>query len=162
MYIKEREIAPIFMLWRIMNLDKVKQDVNEFVNEKKLNLFEISYLKKDNTLSIILDEKLDMDGLEKVSNEISEFLDKYADDFDENYILDVSTVGVERPIRNEDELSKAVGEYIFVKTKEEEFYGDLKDFTDGIIHLEIKDKTRIKNVSIDYSKTKLVRYAVKF
>ena len=145
-----------------MNLDKVKQDVNEFVNEKKLNLFEISYLKKDNTLSIILDEKLDMDGLEKVSNEISEFLDKYADDFDENYILDVSTVGVERPIRNEDELSKAVGEYIFVKTKEEEFYGDLKDFTDGIIHLEIKDKTRIKNVSIDYSKTKLVRYAVKF
>ena len=110
----------------------------------------------------MLDERLDMNELEEVSNKISEYLDKYADDFDDNYILDVSTVGIERPIRNEEELSKAVGEYIYVKTKDNEYYGDLKEFADGIIKLETKDKTRTVSVSIEYSKTKFVRYAVKF
>jgi len=145
-----------------MNLDSVKIKINEYLECKKLKLFEVTYQKKDETLSIILDEKIDMDQLEIISNEISSLLDGYADEFDDNYILDVSTVGVERPIRNENELIKAVGEYIYAKTKEAEYYGTLEDYTDGIIHLEVMDKTRVKNVSVDYSKTKLVRYAVKF
>ena len=145
-----------------MNLDSVKSNLEKYLDEKKLKLFEINYQKKDQTLTILLDEKLDLDELEKVSNEISEYLDKYEDEFDDNYILDVSTVGVERPIRNEDELNKAVGEYIFVKTKDETYTGTLKDYTDGIIHMEVMDKTKVKNISVDYKKTKLVRYAVKF
>jgi len=145
-----------------MNLDSVKIKINEYLESKKLKLFEVTYQKKDETLSIILDEKIDMDQLEIISNEISSLLDGYADEFDDNYILDVSTVGAERPIRNENELIKAVGEYIYAKTKETEYYGTLKGYTDGIIHLEVMDKTRVKNVSVDYSKTKLVRYAVKF
>ena len=145
-----------------MNLDSIKTKLEEFLDEKKLNLFEITYQKKDTTLSVILDEKLDMDKLETLSNEISEFLDSYEDDFEDNYILDVSTVGAERPIRNEEELNKAVGEYVYVKTKEAEYYGTLKDYTDGIIHLETMNKTKIQNISVDYSKTKIVRYAVKF
>ena len=145
-----------------MNLDSVKSNLEKYLDEKKLKLFEINYQKKDQTLTILLDEKLNLDELEKVSNEISDYLDKYEDEFDDNYILDVSTVGVERPIRNQDELNKAVGEYIFVKTKDETYTGTLKDYTDGIIHMEVMDKTKVKNISVDYKKTKLVRYAVKF
>ena len=159
---KEREIAPIFMAWRNMNLDNIESNLENYLKEKNLNLYDITYHKKDETLSILLDEKLDIDELEKISNEISEYLDKYEDQFEDNYILDVSTVGVERPIRNEDELIKAVGQYIYVKTKQEEYNGTLLDYTDGIIHLEVMDKTKTKNVSVDYKKTKLVRYAVKF
>ena len=145
-----------------MNLESVKSNLAKFLDEKKLKLFEITYQKKDETLTILLDEKLDLDELEKISNEISEYLDKFEDEFEDNYILDVSTVGAERPIRNEEELVAAVGEYIFVKTKEDSYTGTLKDYTDGIIHMEVMDKTRVKNISVDYSKTKLVRYAVKF
>lgn len=145
-----------------MNLDSIKINLEKYLNDKNLKVFEISYQKKDETLSILLDEQLDMDKLENISNEISEYLDQYESEFEDNYILDVSTVGAERPIRNEEELNKAIGEYIYCKTKENEYYGTLKDYTDGIIHLETMDKTRIKNVSVDYSKTKLVRYAVKF
>lgn len=145
-----------------MKLDSIKSKLEEYFKDKNLKVFEITYQKTDVTLSVLLDEKLDMDELEKVSNDVSEYLDKYEDEFENNYILDVSTVGVERPIRNEDELIKAVGEYIFVKTKDDSYTGTLKDYTDGIIHMEIMDKTRIKNISVDYSKTKLVRYAVKF
>ena len=145
-----------------MNLDKVEKSLKDYLSDLKIKLYELNYLKNDSTLSIVLDERLDMNELEEVSNKISEYLDKYADDFDDNYILDVSTVGIERPIRNEEELSEAVGEYIYVKTKDYEYYGDLKEFADGIIKLETKDKTRTVNVSIEYSKTKFVRYAVKF
>ncbi|MDO5332057.1 MAG: hypothetical protein Q4E99_05190 [Bacillota bacterium] len=145
-----------------MNLDSIKDNLGKFLDEKKLKLFEITYQKKDQTLSVLLDEELDMDKIEKISNEISEYLDKFEEEFDDNYILDVSTVGAERPIRNEDELIKAMGEYIYVKTSESEYYGTLLDFTNGIIHMEVKEKTKIKNISIDYKKTKKVRYAVKF
>ena len=145
-----------------MKLDSIKAKLEDYLKEKKLKLFEITYSKKDETLSILLDEKLDLDKLEEVSNDISDYLDKFEDEFEDNYILDVSTIGAERPIRNKKELEKAVGEYIYVKTKEVEYYGTLLDYTDGIINLEVMDKTKKKNVSVDYSKTKQVRYAVKF
>ena len=150
------------MAWRTMKLDSIKAKLEDYLKEKKLKLFEITYSKKDETLSILLDEKLDLDKLEEVSNDISDYLDKFEDEFEDNYILDVSTIGAERPIRNKKELEKAVGEYIYVKTKEVEYYGTLLDYTDGIINLEVMDKTKKKNVSVDYSKTKQVRYAVKF
>ena len=69
---------------------------------------------------------------------------------------------MERPIRNEEEVRDAVGEYIYVKTKDNEYYGTLTSFNNGMMNLKVKDKTREKDVSIEYSKTKKVRYAVKF
>ena len=145
-----------------MDLKVIEKDLNDYCKTKNLNLFEVSYSKKEQTLSIILDEKLDMDKLEEVSNDLSNYMDKYNDDFEENYILDVSTVGVERPIRNADEMNKAIGEYIYVKTKDEETYGCLRKFENDILSVEYKEKTRDKIKNIEYSKVKKVRYAVKF
>ncbi|MDO4198582.1 MAG: hypothetical protein Q4D13_06315 [Erysipelotrichaceae bacterium] len=145
-----------------MELKKIESDLKTFLDEKGRHLFEVKYHKKDTTLSILLDDTLNMDELEKISEELSEYMDKYEDEFEDNYILDVSTVGVERPIRNEDDLIKAVGSYIYVKTKENEYNGTLKEYKDGIMTLEVKDKTRKKDVSIEYKNTKKVRYAVEF
>ncbi|MBQ6478361.1 MAG: hypothetical protein IJI44_03220 [Erysipelotrichaceae bacterium] len=145
-----------------MDLSKVKQSLQEFIEEKGMKLFEVSYHKKDTTLSVLLDEKLNMDELEKISQEISDHLDRFDEEFDDNYFLDVSTVGAERPIRNEQELLEAMGAYIYVKTKEAEYYGTLKSFREGILILEVKDKNRRKDVSVDYPKIKKMRYAVQF
>ena len=145
-----------------MNTEKIRNVLNEFVSQKQMKLFDVSFSKKDTTLTILLDEKLNMDELETISNEISQFLDQYEDEFEGNYFLDVSTVGVERPIRNEEELKNALGEYIYVKTKENEYYGTLTSFNEGIMNLKVKEKTKEKDVSVDYAKTKKVRYAVKF
>ena len=145
-----------------MNLENIKQDIVEFIKPKNLSLYDLEYHKSDQTLSIILDNELSMDDIEKISNELSEFMDKYDDEFEGNYILDVCTVGIEKDIRNENELNKAIGQYIYVKTKTEEYYGDLIEFADGIIKLETKDKTRIKKVEVEYADCKKMRYAVKF
>ncbi|MBQ1534357.1 MAG: hypothetical protein IIZ64_06045 [Erysipelotrichaceae bacterium] len=145
-----------------MDLSRVKKSLKEFVEEKGMKLFEVTYHKKDATLSVLLDEKLNMDELEKISQEISDHLDRFDDEFDDNYLLDVSTVGVERPIRNEEELLEAIGAYIYVKTKEREYYGTLKSFEEGTLLLETKEKNRTKDVSVDYSQIKRIRYAVQF
>ena len=145
-----------------MDLSRVKKSLQEFAEEKGMKLFEVTYHKKDATLSVQLDEKLNMDELEKISQEISDHLDRFEDEFDDNYLLDVSTVGVERPIRNEEELLEAIGAYIYVKTKEREYYGTLKSFEEGTLLLETKDKNRTKDVSVDYGQIKKIRYAVQF
>ena len=80
----------------------------------------------------------------------------------DNYFLDVSTVGAERPIRNEKELMEALGEYIYVKTKDKEYYGTFTSYNNGVMNLKVKEKTREKDVSVNYRDTKKVRYAVKF
>ena len=145
-----------------MNLEKINLALKEFSENKNLNLFEVTYHKNDSTLTVLFDEKFDMDELENVSNELSEFLDKYDGEFEDNYFLDVSIVGVERPIRNEEELVKAIGEYIYVKTKENEYYGTLKSYNNGVLSLDVADKNKTKNISVEYKKVKKVRYAVKF
>ncbi|MBO7676730.1 MAG: hypothetical protein J6S49_04375 [Erysipelotrichaceae bacterium] len=145
-----------------MNLVKINESISQFCKDKGLKLFEVTYHKNDQILSVLLDEKLDMDQLEDISKQISDYLDRYEDEFEDNYFLDVSTVGVERPIRNEQELSEALGEYIYVKCKDNEYYGTLKSYNDGIMNLEVIEKNKTRNVSIDYKKTKKVRYAVKF
>ena len=145
-----------------MNLDIINSDLQDYLKTKDLKLFEVTYHKGDKTLSIILDEKLDMDELEKISNELSEYLDQFEDDFKNNYILDVSTVGVERPIRNIEEMKQAINSYIYIKTKENEYTGTLLDFSNNTLKLEYKDKTRVLNVELEYDKVLQARYAVKF
>ena len=145
-----------------MKLEEIKDVINSYFNETKLKVYEIAYDNKDSILTILLDEKMDMDKIEEVSNDLSVFLDKYEDLFDDNYILDVSTVGVERPIKTKEELNKAVGSYVYIKTKNEEYNGTLLKLEDELIELEIKDKTRVKQVCINLNDVKTMRYAVKF
>ena len=145
-----------------MNTDKIKKEIEGFLSSRGMKLFDLQYAKKDQTLTVLLDEKLSMDELEEVSNEISQLLDKYEDEFVDNYFLDVSTVGAERPIRNKEELKDAVGEYIYVKVKGNEYYGTLHSFENETLTLKVKDKTREKDVLIEYPQIKKVRYAVKF
>ena len=59
-------------------------------------------------------------------------------------------------------MSDAVDKYIYVKTKDNEYYGNLLSFIDGQIELEVKDKNRTKKIIIDYDKIKHARYAVEF
>ena len=145
-----------------MNLEKVKKAIDQFAKEKNLKLYSVAYNKLDLILEVRFDEDLNMDRLESISNDLSTYLDKYDDEFEDNYFLDVSNVGLERDIRDEKEMKDSIGSYIYVKTKENEYYGNLLSFDDGQIELEIKDKNKTKKIIIDYNKVKYARYAVEF
>ena len=145
-----------------MNLEKIKKAIEHFAKQKDLNLYSVTYNKGDLILEVRFDEDLNLDDLEILSNELSTYLDQYDDEFEDNYFLDVSNVGLERDILNEDEMFKAVGSYIYIKTKENEYYGNLKSFIDNKIELEVKDKGKKKVVEIAYKDVKNARYAVEF
>ena len=145
-----------------MNLEKINHAIERFCEENNVKLFEVEYHKNDQTLSVLLDEELNMDQLEDISKKLSDCLDRYEDEFEDNYFLDVSNVGAERPIRNENELKEALGEYIYVKTRKDEYYGTFRSYNNGVISLDVADKNRTRNVSIEYKDIKKVRYAVKF
>lgn len=146
----------------MMDIQRIKDVLKEYAMNKGLELFDVAYHRNDLTLSVTFDQQLSMEELETVSGEISVLLDQYEDEFDDNYFLDVSTVGAERPIRNEQELEKAIGSYIFIRYKDGEYYGDLLDCADGKAKLEVRDKTRKKQIEIEYEEIKEVRYAVRF
>ena len=144
-----------------MDLEKIERELRPFLEEKGHSLYEVKFQKKDSILSVILDESLDMNAIEEVSKEVSDFLDRYDEEM-EAYLLDVSTVGIERPIRNAEEVKKAVGSYVFVKTKEEKLQGTLESFENGILTLSYLEKTRKKHKAIPYENVKQMRYAVRF
>ncbi len=144
-----------------MKLEEIKEALAKDIEKEGYHLYDLTYLKKDKILTCLLDESLDLDAIEKLSQKISVFMDKYDEDFDE-YLLDISCVGIERPIRNEDELLKAVGSYVFVKTKDDKLNGTLLAYENGVLKLEYQDKNKKKIKEIAYSAVKQLRYAVRF
>lgn len=144
-----------------MEIEKLKDNLKRDLKSLGYDLYDVYYQKKDNILSVIVDKQMDLNEVEELSKKVSSIMDLYDEDMDE-YLLDVSSVGIEREIRDKKELEKAVGSYIYVKTKELKVYGDLLEFKDDVLTLETKDKNITKKVNINYSDIKFVRYAVKF
>ena len=142
-----------------MNLDLITKALIEHLDEKGLHLYELKYSKGDSILHVCLDDSLDMNQVEEASRDISDFMDKFEDQFDE-YLLDVYTIGIERPIRNKEELIQAVGSYIFVKGKDFKLSGTLSSFVDDILTLSYKEKNITKTMTINYQSIKEMRYAV--
>ena len=84
---------------------------------------------------------------------------------DENFLKETKNIFnnlQEQLIHIQEELKDAVGEYIYVKVKGNEYYGTLHSFENETLTLKVKDKTREKDVLIEYPQIKKVRYAVKF
>ena len=144
-----------------MEVNTFKEALSKDIESVGYHLYSLTYKKKDNILEVLIDESLDLDGISRLSELISGFMDKYDKDFDE-YLLDVSCAGCERRIRNEDELRRAVGESVHIKTREFEADGYLKSFENGKVTVEYMDKTRKKAVTVNYDDIKMIRYAVKF
>ena len=144
-----------------MEVNTFKEALSKDIESVGYHLYSLTYKKKDNILEVLIDESLDLDGISRLSELISGFMDKYDEDFDE-YLLDVSCAGCECRIRNEDELRRAVGEYVHIKTREFEEDGYLKSFENGKVTVEYMDKTRKKAVTVNYDDIKMIRYAVKF
>ena len=144
-----------------MDLKELKKNLKNDLKSLGYELYDVTYSKKDNILHVEVDKSMDLKEIEDLSKKISKIMDKYDDEFNE-YLLDVSSVGLERPIRNEEELKKAVGSYIYVKTNKDEIYGSLKSFKDGILIIKHKQKNLSVESEINYKDIKKVRYAVKF
>lgn len=132
----------------------------EQVNEYGIDIIRIT-IDDPNTFDI------DIDDVAKINEEILDLVNDYLPD---GYYLEVTTVGIERELKSDDDLEKALGKYIYLKTYEKiesafnqkEIYGYLESYTSDSINVNVINKTRTKLVTIEKLKIAKLRLAVKF
>ncbi len=145
------------------------------VEEENMNLIEVELVKEFGALilrfTIDKDGGIDIDDTTLISEKVSLILDEI-DPIDKEYFLEVSSLGLERPLRNLEEVKASIGKYINVKTYEKietgkntsqkEFEGDLLSVNNDLITIEYKVKQFKKEITIPYEKIAKIRLAIKF
>ncbi|ACG61811.1 hypothetical protein Sez_0439 [Streptococcus equi subsp. zooepidemicus MGCS10565] len=123
----------------------------------------------DYVLSILVDKAsgITVEDTAELTELISPLLDTISPDpFPDQYMLEVSSPGLERPLKTAESLKAAVGSYINVSLyraidKVKVFQGDLVAFDGDILTIDYLDKTRHKTVEIPYQAVAKARLAVK-
>ena len=152
--------------------DSVLKEIKPIIAERKDEFVDMEYVKEkgQNYLRIYVDREngIDMDEIAGLSELLSAKLDQIQPDpFPDPYILEVSSPGIERPIRNETDWQKALNEYVHVKLYQKveggkEYEGTLKSYDDSEIELEIKVKTKKKVLSLPRKTIASIRFAIEF
>lgn len=147
-----------------MDLEKVKEILIPYLEKKELTLYDIKWTSEYGykVLQVFIDSKdgINTDMLAVVNEYLSEELDKI-DDSNQEYMLEVSSPGAEKALRNKDEILESIGKYIFVRTNDVAYEGYLESFDNDILVVKINVKGRIKNVNVNYIDIKEIRLAVK-
>lgn len=149
-------------------IEKIAQPIT---SELALELVDVEFLKEGRNwfLRVYVDNPeapIDIDQCALVSEKLSEILDQL-DPIEQNYFLEVSSPGAERPLKKEKDFEKAIGKFIYIKTYEpvedaKEFEGYLKSYDDEQVEIEIKIKTRRKIINIPKDKIAVIRLAIDF
>ncbi|MFE5428082.1 ribosome maturation factor RimP [Peribacillus simplex] len=153
---------------------KVTEVVEELalpiLEELQLELVEVEYVKEGKSwfLRVYIDKEtgVDIDDCGNVSEKLSEKLDE-VDPIPQNYFLEVSSPGAERPLKKEKDFLNAIGKNVYIKTyepilDEKEFEGILTSFDGTEVTLEVRIKTRKKTIVIPFEKVAKARLAITF
>ena len=154
-------------------IDKIKGKSLPVVEKYQKTLVSVEHVNEYgiDIISITIDDPITFDiDIDDVAAINEEILDLVNDDLPDGYYLEVTTVGIERELKNDDDLEKALGKYIYLKTYEKiesafnqkEIYGYLESYEEDSINVNVINKTRTKLVTIEKSKIAKLRLAVKF
>lgn len=147
-------------------IEGIKTILEPILKEKNLVFYDTEIVKEDNNLivRVTIDNPnglIDIDSLAEINQYLSDRIDKYDSDMPE-YMLEVSSPGAERLLRNEEEIKNSIEKYIHVETNNMIYEGVLKEVNDDNIIVRINIKGRFKNQPINKNEIKLIRLAVKF
>ena len=130
---------------------------------------EVKYVKEFGTfyLRVFLDKDdvIDLDDIVKANDLISPILDG-ADLIDNEYVLDVTSFGAEKPI-DISRLEKYVGKYVNLHFSNpykglNNLEGDLKAVNEKEVSISIKEKARVKEIILNRDDIDKARLAIKF
>lgn len=151
-------------------VEQTEQLVKPICEATQVELVDIEYVKEGQNffLRIYVDtpEGIDIDQCAEVAEALSEKLDQH-DFIEDEYMLEVSSPGAERPLKTKEAVSNAVGAYVNIKTykaigNQKEFEGTLTSFEEEVLTLEVLVKTRKKVIEIPYNQAAKIRLAIKF
>ncbi|WP_186577435.1 ribosome maturation factor RimP [Aquibacillus kalidii] len=150
--------------------EQTEQLVLPILEEMSLELVDVEFEKEGPNwfLRIFVDKDggVDIEECGQVSEKLSEKLD--ADDpITFPYFLEVSSPGAERPLKKKKDFLSNLENNVYIKLYEplhdaKEFEGILKSFENDIAVIEIKVKTKKKEIEIPFEKIAKARLAVTF
>lgn len=153
-------------------IDKVTPIVEEIVNDLHAKLVDIEYVKEGKSwfLRVYADKEngIDLDDCALISEQLSLALDQLdPDPFPSAYYLEVSSPGVERPLKTQADMVAAIDQYIHLdyyspQYKQKFHEGFLRAVDEETYQIEIMDKTRKKLLDIPKKSVAKARLAVKF
>ena len=151
-----------------MNETQIKQLIEPTINKLGYSLESVSLKREkgDLFLQIVVDrfDPISLDDIVAISNEISPILDEN-DPIKDNYFLDVTSLGAEKPIKLE-HLDKYINKYVNLHVinpiKGENYLeGNIDSVNDDILILSYKIKTRLVRVEIPRKDIDKARLAIK-
>ena len=150
---------------------EIEQLATPIAEGLNLELVDVEFVKegRDWFLRVYVDTpegNIDIDQCAQVSERLSEKLDE-ADPITQNYFLEVSSPGAERPLKKESDFAKAIEQFVHIKTYEaingmKVFEGYLKSYTDEGAEVDMLIKTRKVKVLIPTDKIASARLAIDF
>lgn len=152
-----------------MDIELIKDLINNKLIELGYELYSLKTRKERNdlVLEIVVDrvKPIDMNDIVNLTNEINTLLDK-EDPIKEPYLLDISSLGAEKPLSVE-KLPLYVKEYIHLHLTNPVnginiYEGTLEEIDGNTLTLSYKDKTRTKTIRTELSNIYKVRLAIKF
>ena len=128
--------------FELVDVEWVKEGANWYLR---------AYIDKENGITV--------DDCEEVSRALSDLLDE-EDFISENYILEVSSPGLDRPLKKEKDFARRIGKDVEVKwfkaiSKEKEFVGILKAYDEDTVTLEMEDETEMQFKRSDIARIRL-------
>jgi len=146
--------------------DIVAEIAGPIVERHSFELVDVEFLKEGTNwyLRIYIDKPggITIDDCQIVSEEISDILDE-KDPIEQSYFLEVSSPGLDRPLKKDSDFEKFKGELVEVKVYKpidgrKIFEGELVGLIDGKIVIKIDDR----NVEFERAQVALVRRVIKF
>jgi ribosome maturation factor RimP len=147
---------------------KIKPEIEKILAQKGIELFDITLLSERSgmTLRIYIDTEkgAGIDDCTEASRAVSAYLDS-----DENivpldkYSLEVSTPGLERPLRTEGDFVRFTGKKCKILTREKDasgrksYTGVIDSASEGVVRLNVEKESQIFDIPIEnISKASLV------
>jgi ribosome maturation factor RimP len=152
-----------------MDLNLIKNILEPVINDHGYELYSLTTRKegKDLILDVVVDrvKEIDMDAIVEITNVINEVLDE-KDPIQEEYMLSVSSLGAEKPLKIED-LHLYVNSYINIHLKnpingENIYEGTITKIENDVLTLSYRVKTRTKEIEVSFENIYKVRLAIKF
>ena len=156
-------------------LNKVKEMAIEKANALDLKIVDIEWVNEygTNILRIIADSKdtLSIDEATALNEAISLGLDEL-DLIEDEYMLEVSSPGIERELKTEEDIMNNINGYVHLdflthysitqKNKVLDLEGYLRNYSNNVFEIEYNNRGQIKKLLIDKEQVKLIRQAIKF
>lgn len=148
------------------DMEILKQKLIEIAEPMGIEVVDVEFkVSKNPSLTVYIDTEdgVDLDTCEKYHNAIDPMLDDFDFTLGAAYTLNVSSPGLDRPLKTSRDFDKALGQDVEIKLFAPEkgkkfFEGVLTDYDDNTFTVQIGDETK----KFDKNKVAKVNIAVKF